>query len=47
MDNFPWKQGQIDLGVIPVDGQGCLLLKTFSQYLLNGVVYPCQLGSTL
>jgi hypothetical protein len=43
----PCRQGKLDLGVIPADRLGCLLLNTFFWYLLNGVVYPCQLGLTL
>jgi hypothetical protein len=34
-DNFPGKQGKLDLGVIPADGLGCLQLKTFFWYLLK------------
>jgi hypothetical protein len=41
----PCRLGKLDLGVIPADRLGCLLLKTFFWYLLNGVVYPCQLGN--
>jgi hypothetical protein len=47
MDDFPCKQGKLDVGIIPADGLDCLLLKTFFRYLLNGVVYPCHLGLTL
>jgi hypothetical protein len=43
----PCRQGKLNLGVIPADRLGCFLLKTFFWYLLNGVVYPCQLGLTL
>jgi hypothetical protein len=39
------KQGKFKVGVVPADGLDLLLLKTFL-YLLNGVVWPSQLGLT-
>jgi hypothetical protein len=35
---FPVKQGKFKVGVVPADGQGHFLLKTFHLYFLNGVV---------